>query len=208
MMRYSHMEKGYQYAFAAAIRAYRRGSTPIGCAIMDEHDELLALGENSIYAQDGKEVINFHQMAHAEINAILKIKERGYSKVLYTTMEPCAMCFGAVVMNSYKKVKFAARDPFGGGACLNSATPYIIDQGIAVTGPVKALQMMQYALLVFRNLEENFAQVNAVFEKYKSYCAKSAMYGRILYEDTAFKEMIAGAAAEQKVIEYVLKQCT
>jgi hypothetical protein len=35
-MFYKDMEKGFQFAFSSAINAYRRGSTTIGCAIMDD----------------------------------------------------------------------------------------------------------------------------------------------------------------------------
>jgi len=106
-MRYRDMEKGFQYAFSAALSAYRRGSTPIGCAILDARNECAATGENSIYANDDQEMIHHHHLAHAEINAILKAGSGGIdgfdstSCVLYTTMEPCIMCFGAIVMCYY-----------------------------------------------------------------------------------------------------------
>jgi len=42
------MEAGFQHAFSAAIRAYRRGSTPIGCAVVDGDNRILSTGEDPL----------------------------------------------------------------------------------------------------------------------------------------------------------------
>jgi tRNA(adenine34) deaminase len=44
--------------------------------------------------------------------------------VLYATMEPCLMCFGAIVLSGIKTVVYAFEDPMGGGtACDLSSLP-------------------------------------------------------------------------------------
>jgi tRNA(adenine34) deaminase len=209
MMIYKDMEKGFQHAFSAALRAYRRGSTPIGCAIMDKDDNLLCSGENSIYANNQSEVINNHNLAHAEINAILKIKS-GHNAVsqntLYTTMEPCALCFGAIVMSYYKSVKFAAYDKYGGATCLNSATDFIKNQNITVSGPFEPLQKIQIALLIFRRLELGFEHNSHFIDIYNSYCADGVLLGQHLFEDKLFAQMINHDGSDSGILNYMLSR--
>jgi tRNA(adenine34) deaminase len=39
---------------------------------------------------------------------------------LYTTTEPCVLCFGAIVMSGINRVRYAALDPIAGGSNLNN----------------------------------------------------------------------------------------
>ena len=188
-MCFNEIEKGFQSAFSSALRAYRRGSTAIGCAIIDARNECVATGENSIYASDNSEKINRHNLAHAEINAILKIKSGAAhvtDNILYTTMEPCIMCFGAIVMCYYKKIRFAALDPYAGAAKLNTQNNY----GLHIDGPFEGLQDIQVALAVYRGLSLNQSFVSRTIEMYKDICANGVNLGKRLYADAIFTEMI------------------
>jgi tRNA(Arg) A34 adenosine deaminase TadA len=72
-----------------------------------------------------------HVLAHAEMQALLSIDEnrptiRGRQCSLYTTLEPCPMCLGAVCMcNSIGHLHYASRDPWAGSACLLDASPFL-----------------------------------------------------------------------------------
>ena len=150
---WNDLEKGFQFAFREAWEAYKNSTIPIGVAIMNEADSLMATGQNQIYTE-GDGLISLHQIAHAEINAILKLSEitdhNIYSKIrtftLYSTMEPCPLCFGAIVMGSIKNVKYAARDNYAGAAALNDSIAYIRNKKITVTGPFEELEVVQIAL--------------------------------------------------------------
>ena len=205
-MRFTDMENGYRYAFTAAIQSYRRGSTPIGCAIVDANDRVLSVGQNSIFVSDFQEKVNQHHLAHAEINAILKIPsgKSDRSVTVYTTMEPCILCFGAMVMGYYNNLKFAAYDKFGGATCLQNATEFITEKNITVTGPVLPLQEMQIALITMRFLVLDFPYN----KKYNTYCPEGVLLGEALFRDTDFMHMIDGNAAESGVLDYILQRCT
>gem|GEM_PF-5540639 len=113
---YSKIDKGFQVAFDIAWGAFVSGSIPVGACILNENDEVVSVGQNQIFTE-GDGLISHHQLAHAEANAILKISEYPRSNehqnvrkyTLYTTMEPCPFCFGAIAMGSIRHVKFAAR---------------------------------------------------------------------------------------------------
>lgn len=148
------VERGFQVAFEAAWSAYQAGTIPIGAScILNEHEEVVVVSRNQIFA-GGAGLISFHQLAHAEINAILQISEmttpnlhaniRQYT--LYTTMEPCPLCFGAIVMGSIRFVKYAARDRWAGAVALNEALCYIQRKNISVEGPFAACEVVQIAM--------------------------------------------------------------
>jgi tRNA(adenine34) deaminase len=203
-MFYKDIEKGFQFAFSSAINAYRRGSTAIGCAIMDANNECISLGENSIYANDKNEEINRHNLAHAEINAILKVESGHYAaeNTLYTTMEPCIMCFGAMVMCYYKKVKFAAVDPYAGATHLNAEKNY----NLQIDGPFEPLQKLQVALAIYRGLKLKLPHVKRTMQMYQGICDPGIQLGNKLYYDNEFDEMInnpVNRASDEDLINYM-----
>jgi tRNA(Arg) A34 adenosine deaminase TadA len=100
-------------ALQAAQDAAARGETPVGAVIVDPAtQEVVAVGANGpIGAHD--------PTAHAEIVAIREAARklgnyRLTGLTLYVTLEPCAMCAGAISHARIGRVVFAASDPKGG----------------------------------------------------------------------------------------------
>ena len=209
-MLFSDLEYGFQEAFLAAWNAYKRGSMPIGCAIINGSGVLMARGENSIYATDKNEVVSGHRLAHAELNAILKVNGDEHpnigSYVLYATMEPCAMCYGAIVHGNLKKVKFAMRDNYLGGArAINGQIDAFKSQNIDIWEPIEELEILSVALLVYRRLCFGFSHNETFFKDYSRYCPGGLEIGHDLYKDALFKKMIADNVSPIKIYDYILK---
>lgn len=100
-------------AFIEAQAAAMRGEAPIGAVLVDGAGQVLARSGNRTEEDSDP-------TAHAEILAIrAAAAQRGEPRlpdcVLYVTLEPCAMCAGAIAHARLKKVVFAAYDPKGGG---------------------------------------------------------------------------------------------
>lgn len=100
-------------ALQAAQDAAARGETPVGAVIVDPASgEVVAIGANGpISAHD--------PTAHAEIVAIRAAAEklgnyRLTDLTLFVTLEPCAMCAGAISHARIGRVVFGAADPKGG----------------------------------------------------------------------------------------------
>jgi tRNA(adenine34) deaminase len=109
-----HDETTMRIALAEAQAAADAGETPVGAVILDP-----TTGE--VAARAGNAPIGTHDpTAHAEIRAIRMAAERlgnyrltGLS--LFVTLEPCAMCAGAISHARLGRLVFGADDPKGGG---------------------------------------------------------------------------------------------
>ena len=100
-------------ALREAERALEHDDVPIG-AVLVRDGELLAAGRNE------RELLQ-DPTAHAEIIAIREAARalgswRLLDCVLYVTLEPCAMCAGAIVLARVPRVVFGASDPKAGAA--------------------------------------------------------------------------------------------
>ena len=109
-----HDEPTMRIALAAAQDAAARGETPVGAVVLDP-----ASGE--VIAVAGNSPISLHDpTAHAEVLALraAAAKLGNYrltDLTLVVTLEPCAMCAGAISHARIGRVVFGADDPKGGG---------------------------------------------------------------------------------------------
>jgi tRNA(adenine34) deaminase len=95
-------------ALEEAQRAYALDEVPVGACIIGPDGNLLAAASNRTIADSDP-------TAHAEILAIRLAAEklgnyRLSGTTLYTTIEPCAMCAGAIVNARIARLVFGARD--------------------------------------------------------------------------------------------------
>jgi tRNA(adenine34) deaminase len=98
-------------ALAEARAAGEAGEVPVGCVIV--HD-------GAVIAQAGNRTLaDADPTAHAELVAIRRAasllgSERLRDCDLYVTLEPCAMCAGAVAFARIRRLYYGAADPKGG----------------------------------------------------------------------------------------------
>ena len=101
-------EEVKKYAFLAlqeAYKAYERGEVPVGALVVKDGEILFSSYNQVIEKKD--------VTAHAEILAIQGASSRiGYERLyeadLFTTLEPCLMCTGAIILSRIRKVYFLA----------------------------------------------------------------------------------------------------
>ncbi len=99
-------------ALAEADRAAAHGDVPVGAVIVDATGSVIGRGHN-------RRELDGDPTAHAEIVAIRKAAAtRGHWRLddctLYATLEPCAMCAGALVNARVARLVFGAADPKAG----------------------------------------------------------------------------------------------
>lgn len=99
-------------ALSEAQAAAGRGEVPVGAVLLSPEGEVLTA--------DGNRIVELHDpTAHAELltlrAAAAKLgNERLTGTTLYVSLEPCAMCAGAISLARVARVVFAADDPKGG----------------------------------------------------------------------------------------------
>ena len=107
---------GYMTSFMAmaldqARAAGARGEVPVGCVVVRDGAVVARAGNRTLAERD--------PTAHAEIIAIRAAavslgSERLEGCDLYVTLEPCAMCAGAVAFARIRRLYYGAADPKGG----------------------------------------------------------------------------------------------
>ncbi len=98
-------------AFALAEQAGAEGEIPVGAVIVDRDGNVIGRGRNRRESGD--------PLGHAEIYAIAEAARtigdwRLEGTAMYVTLEPCAMCAGALVNARVERLVFAAFDPKAG----------------------------------------------------------------------------------------------
>ena len=132
-----------QEALACAHEAYRLGEVPVGAVLVDPSGAVLARASNAPIARHDP-------TAHAEIVAVregarLLGNYRLPGCTLYVTLEPCAMCVGALIHARIARLVFAAADPKTGacGSVFDLARSERLNHRIEVGGGVLEAESAQ-----------------------------------------------------------------
>ena len=120
-------------ALELAESAASRGEVPVG-AVLTKDQEIVAEGHNLT-------VTSNDPTAHAEVVVIREAAQklgdwRLTGCTLYVTLEPCAMCSGALVLSRLRRLVFGASDPKAGmvGSLGNLVQDERLNHRIEVTG--------------------------------------------------------------------------
>lgn len=113
-------EQFMRRAIEVALVAEREGNLPVGAVITLE-DKVVAEGGASIL------VPKFDGTRHAEMEALRAVPEDLWGSAsemsLYSTLEPCIMCFASILIHGIDRVVFGAADDHGGASCIQTHLP-------------------------------------------------------------------------------------
>ena len=101
------MDVKYMYeALKEAKKAYKKKEIPIGCVIVC-NDKIIARAHN---LREGKQNAIYHAEVLAINKACKKLKSWRLDMCdLYVTLEPCAMCSGAILQSKVKNIYLRTR---------------------------------------------------------------------------------------------------
>jgi tRNA(adenine34) deaminase len=117
-------------ALEQAEAALVQGEFPVGCVIVQDGRVMSRGARIGTVPETGRRAI-ISEVDHAEILALRHLETCPHPVVpekcvLYCTMEPCLMCFGAIILSGIKTVVYAFEDPMGGGTgCDLSSLPLL-----------------------------------------------------------------------------------
>ena len=125
-------------AVTLALEAEARGDVPVG-SLITLHDEVVAEGSARILSE------GYQPLRHAEREALdglpIDLWPRAAEMTCYTTLEPCLMCFGSLLLCGIDRIVFGASDTLGGASFIFETMPpyYRERRGMpAWVGPVLA----------------------------------------------------------------------
>lgn len=129
-------EQFMRRAIDMALKAEREGNPPVG-AVVALAGEVVAEGAAAIL------VPKFDGTRHAEMEALRAVPEDLWGSSdemsLYTTLEPCLMCFASILIHGIGRIVFGASDNHGGAGCVQSHLPPYFERRLAETqwlGPI------------------------------------------------------------------------
>lgn len=144
-------------ALCQAEHALHNHEFPVGCVI--------AL-DGTVIAEGHR--INSHgiqrnEMDHAEIVALRSLGNMNSlpnsSKLcIYTTMEPCLMCYSTLLVNGITNIVYAYEDAMGGGTSLplESLNPLYRDLNVSITSGIKRKESLKLFYRYFNDSQHDY----------------------------------------------------
>ena len=176
----------------AAIAYLQLGSAPIGAVIVDERREIVARGANNFEAS---------RLAHAEMIALSAIPpgiDRSKCEI-YSTVEPCLMCIGAIRLCQLRGAHFAALDPAAGSTAFLSANEFMCEFSCSVYSPITpVLEFVVVALISeFRTRTGH----HRWRERWMRYHARGANFGGRLASSNAYRQWVNSSISAEHLYE-------
>jgi len=123
--------------FRLAMEAVSVGSWAISSVILNASGDVVSTGRNQLFDdRPSSSPYRNTLVSHAELNAIAALPPQYHADkriTLYTTVEPCPMCIGAIVMSPVRSLCIASRDPWAGSVSLLTSDRYMQSKNIKVT---------------------------------------------------------------------------
>jgi tRNA(adenine34) deaminase len=145
-------------AIEQARSAEADGEVPVGAIVVDAHGEILGRGSNQVLRTSDP-------TAHAEIVALRAAgaalaNYRLLGCTLYTTLEPCAMCAGAILHARIARLVYATPDPKAGacGSVLSVLNHPALNHRVEVVSGVRAEECSALLTNFFRARREPATQ--------------------------------------------------
>jgi tRNA(adenine34) deaminase len=146
----SNDEKWMRIAIEEANLAMDKDEVPVG-AVLVKNDTLIAQAHN-------KPITKNDPTAHAEIQLLRKAGEQQKNyrlpeSTLYVTLEPCTMCFGAMVHARIDRIVYGASDPKTGvcGSRMNLNEENFFNHKISITSGILEKESSELLKLFFKS---------------------------------------------------------
>ena len=144
-------------ALEQARQALARREFPVGCVLVHEN-RILVTGSRL-----GTSFGEKNETDHAEMTALRRLEQKyphtDRSRIsLYCTMEPCLMCYGAILISGIGKIVYAYEDVMGGGTgCdLSRLPPLYRESRISVVSGILRKESLQLFRAFFADPENDY----------------------------------------------------
>ena len=151
-------EKWMALAIKQAVKADKKGEVPVG-AVLVKDGQLIAQAHNQpISTNDAT--------AHAEIQLLraagkLQKNYRLINTTIYVTLEPCAMCLGAMMHARIKRIVYGASDPKTGvcGSHVDLSSESFFNHEMKISGGVLEQECKELLQSFFRSRRKDNLEI-------------------------------------------------
>ncbi|QTA91682.1 nucleoside deaminase [Desulfonema magnum] len=144
-------------ALEQAKKALSAGEFPVGCVIAHQNKILVNGSRNGTTGDSANET------DHAEMVALRRLTDMGENAdrnefTLFCTMEPCLMCFAAILLSGIGKIVYAYEDVMGGGTqCdLTRLPPLYKNRQISIVPDILREESLELFKAFFANPDNNY----------------------------------------------------
>lgn len=196
----------WQQCFELAWQSFRDGGVAVGAVVVDAGGQVLGSGRNQRYGPaTGAPVTGL--LGHAELNALAAglpaDKTRPRDTRLYTTLQPCPMCAGAMVVARVSELRFAAYDPtWAGVERLPDLNPEVRARWPVTEGPLPGPIGMWAAILPVLNTSGSLA------DALQRSSAKQADLGKLIASALHAQELPDTALQALRVVWDLLSEAS
>lgn len=177
------LSKEWRETYEMGWLAFCNGSIPIGAIITDTSGNTIIAGRNETCENHYPN----RRTAHAEMYCMRNIDIEKYPSLgeyhLYTTMEPCPMCMGTIVMGGIRKVHVAAKDKYCGALHYINYDSWIKSKNMEIYVEEGELEAVQLAQQGYHELRRYNGEVSKVLEQFRLDCPKSIETAFIMYQE-------------------------
>jgi tRNA(adenine34) deaminase len=160
-------ERFMHAALRDARQALDKNEFPVGCVIVYE-DEIVARGER--INSTGNGII---ELDHAEIVALRHLQKTADAAIdtaratLYSTMEPCLMCYATILLTGIGCIVYAYEDVMGGSTALSldALAPLYRTMQVEIVPYVLRKESLALMQTFFRNPQNHYWQ-GSLLERY------------------------------------------
>jgi len=149
--------KFMEMAIEEARAAYTAGEFPVGCILVYQ-DRVLARGRRI-----GTVGAHRNEVDHAEMVALRQLSKMetripAERITLFSTLEPCLMCYGAIILSGIKTLVYALEDVMGGGTSCDLAklNPLYRQSRISIVPNILRAESAKLLKAYFQNPENNY----------------------------------------------------
>lgn len=182
------------------------GSLGISAIVTTSDGEVISRGRNQLFDNHSSvNVVRMSSVAHAEINALANLPhqyQRDKSLRLYTTVEPCPMCLGAIAMSTIRHVYIGSRDNWASCTDLLTTHAYLKRKNIQMYFPqnshIERLFLTLHAYSVIKNT--NIDLEHNIFKTWRMVSNTAIENAILLTADTHFPTLIQDGEKEQAMV--------
>ena len=202
-MKYADIGSSWQKVFELSWKSFCEGNLPIGAVIVDNEGNVLSTGRNHYITS--KRFPNC-KVDHAETECIQQLDINKYpdikNYILYTSMEPCPMCIGTIIMSNLRKVMVAAHDAWAGASDICIKIPYAQKKAVDIEFADDFMANVQIAMQGCVELKNNGTE-SEVYKSFMEMYPVGASGAYTLFSRKMLDELVSSGASAEKAFDLV-----